>query len=82
MEGNASSLAVRILSVELHKQGAIIFFSTQAGLRYVVERCTDLNSGQWTAVSPAINGNSETAQVIDDAAPAGKNCFYRVMIAP
>jgi hypothetical protein len=84
VQGNPAALPIpsRILSVQLQKQGTTVSFTTQPGVHYLVERCSDLSAGQWIPVNAAIIGNGDRAQVLDDATPAGRNSFYRIVIVP
>lgn len=68
----------RIFAIQPKTGSMEISFTTQPGLRYVVERTTDIGSGIWTPVETPTTGNGSVTTVLDKAPVLGGNCFYRV----
>ncbi len=68
-------------------QQAKMWFNTELGRRYQLERSLDLTSRRWTPVglpgtaAPVITGTGGT-MAVSDSTPPGPTGFYRITLLP
>jgi hypothetical protein len=76
--GPGGPAATRITGVRFDGSDLVILFNGQDGIRYQLERNSDLQPAGWTAVGPLVEGVAGTETVRDSNARGRSRSFYRI----
>ncbi len=70
---------LRILRAERMANGVNVSFSAPAGLKFRLEKSSDLNQTAWEQVGNVLPGQGGAASILDSGAGEGQS-FYRVTV--